>query len=143
MQHRHKAHSTGFNLTALGCRTISDEHEILLGSYAVSIGNSLPTLRRNALPSSSALRGLKRRFLGCMTAKVEGNTFLRNVGRRLPVETVQHPQTLSLSHRQIAPCPPQTAPAALCPLHDAIPCRYHTAEAPQHSLHNVKVSSSN
>ena len=52
-QHRHKAHSTGFNLTAPGCRGISDEHEILLESYAVSIGNSLPTFRRNVLPSSS------------------------------------------------------------------------------------------
>jgi hypothetical protein len=118
-QHRHKAHSTGFNPTALGCRTISDEHEILLGPYAVSIGNSLPTFRRNVLSSSSGPRGLHDPESGRQYVSSKRRS------RRLPVDTVQHQQTLSHSH--IAPCPPQTAPAALCPVHDTTPYTMSTS----------------
>jgi hypothetical protein len=66
-----------------GSRREVDEKCVLLGYYAASSGNSLPTFRdKVSVPSS---RAKNPRCLGFLTFEAGTDTLSRNVGKELPL----------------------------------------------------------
>jgi hypothetical protein len=71
-----------------GFRRHADEICALLGYYAVSSGNSLPTFRDNVSVSSSRVKKSKKLlFLDFLTLENATNTLSLNVGKGLPLDT--------------------------------------------------------
>jgi hypothetical protein len=82
-------HETSFCVIVIsGFRRDVDEICALLGYYAASNGNPLPTFRENvSVPSSKAKKSKKNIFFLVFLAFEDGTqSSSRNVGKRLPLD---------------------------------------------------------
>jgi hypothetical protein len=87
--------SVVLNLTILRFQQRVAEYSLIQRRDAASLGNRIPTFRRNVQPSSSRVNTTYINILGQLPLEDEGSTFIRNVGIRIPSDAASRPKRMN------------------------------------------------